>query len=74
MKEAIEALGPDPLAEYMRSKGFDPDEGCNLLIPAPQYNQLDWGPFGPPMYVRAHKAIAEPLMINPKNVLCGEVL
>lgn len=45
-----EAVGPDPLAEYMTERGFNPEEGGRMLFPASAL--LDWGPYGPPWYVR----------------------
>lgn len=67
LNEAMALIEKDPLAEYMRSKGFDPDKGCLFLIPGPQFEDIDWGPLGAPMYVRSARIIAEPLMIDPKK-------
>ena len=65
-KAKIDALGPDPLAELMRSKGADPKDGWLLLIPGPDFEKLDFGMFGPPNYMIGHPIISEPIMVNPK--------
>jgi hypothetical protein len=44
-------LGADPLAEYMKMKGFDPEKGGRLLVPY----ETNWGPYELPAYVyRSH--------------------
>jgi hypothetical protein len=33
LKEAIEMVGTDPVIEFMKSKGFDPKDGCRMILP-----------------------------------------
>ena len=65
-KAAIDAIcADDPLADYMREKGFDPDEGCLLMMPGPDFDKLEAGPCGVPPYVRRSALCLEPVMIDP---------
>ena len=61
--EELKKVCPDPLAQWMREQGFDPDKGAKLLWPAeiPQ----DWGPFGKPTYVLLSKLMKHPLLLQP---------
>jgi hypothetical protein len=64
LQRAIELLksASDPLADFMRSKGFDPDAGCLLVIPIEVY--WDWGEYSTPEYVRVSPRIDQPVLIK----------
>jgi hypothetical protein len=34
IRAAIEAIGPEPIGEFMKAQGFDPKEGGRLALPA----------------------------------------
>lgn len=34
LKEAMSKIPEDPVAKAMREQGFDPDDGCKLILPA----------------------------------------
>lgn len=58
--ERVKALlGPDPLAEWMRAQGFDPDKGAVLFVPVS--HELARLPFRP-HYLRVSKIIVAPLL------------
>jgi len=50
----------DPLEEYMIEHGFSPKLGGRLYWPASV--SVEWGPFGPPYYVRITKLVEHPTM------------
>lgn len=60
MLQIIESSPPDPIAAQMTKAGFSPDKGGILILPA-SLRGHDWGPFGPPKYVRFSAAISEPM-------------
>ena len=59
MQQALAALPPDPLAQQMAADGYDPSDGGVLILPA-AYRAHNWGPFGPPRYVRFSASIDTP--------------
>ena len=67
--DVVKKLPPDPIVEYMKKEGFDPDQGCILMWPGkiPGF----WGEYGPPRYIKVSNHITEPHMINSSNLLPG---
>jgi hypothetical protein len=65
--EAMRLIPPDPLADWMRSEGFDPKDGYKLILPSDMV--LDWGAFGPPSYVRVSTQVEEPMIIKVSNAM-----
>lgn len=66
MRRLLESLPPEPLAEFMRSKGMPPERGFILVLPERIRGELLF----PPSYVRFSKAASAPLifqgqMFNP---------
>ena len=59
MRSAADSLGPEPIAEAMRRRGFDPERGGVLLIP-PQ-DGLDMDRL--PRYVKASGLVSQPMLI-----------
>lgn len=51
----------EPIAEWMRSQGFDPDEGCTLVLPAAMFRLA--GAF-PPDYVLLSQLVDAPLLVR----------
>lgn len=72
LKEAKAVIGAicadDPLADYMREKGFDPNSGCLLLMPGPDYDKLEASHCGVAPYIRRSALLLEPVMVNPEEV------
>lgn len=64
--EVVAELTEDPLAIFMRAKGFDPDKGCFLILP--EAMAADLGSFGPPKYVRLSKVTDRIMMVDPERV------
>lgn len=62
LKEALQCLGADPLAEWMKEQGFDPEDDCLLILPSSI--NLDWGPMGPPKYVFFSNILDSPILMN----------
>jgi hypothetical protein len=52
----------DPLAEYMREKGFDPDKGDMIVLPENMRNIFDGLPL--PSYARVSKLVDKPYMVK----------
>ena len=61
--ETIRSLPPDPLAAFMRERGFDPDKGCIMLLPT--WLAYHLGPFIP-RYVRTRGDINDVFLLNPQ--------
>ena len=53
----------DPVADYMREKGFDPDKGCLLYMPAIEYDRVAFHT----AYMRRSALIDGPFMVNTKD-------
>jgi hypothetical protein len=62
---AFDAMPKDPLAEMMKSKGFDPAKGCKMILPASLKGKL--GVF-PPSYVSFSGLVSDPVLFDPKAV------
>ena len=64
-------LGGDPLATLMRERGFDPDEGGVLIIPAQleAWSREALGRFAP-NYIRFSPLVDEPLLVRD-TILAG---
>lgn len=58
--DAVAALPPDPLAQKMAADGFDPKAGGILILPIAMRTSVDWGPFGPPDYLRFSDVVKAP--------------
>lgn len=66
MQQLLESLPPEPLAEFMRSKGMPPERGFILVLPERIRGELLF----PPSYVCFSKAASAPFifqgqMFNP---------
>lgn len=59
-------IPPEPIGEWMRSQGFDPEAGCMLVLPA----RLRF--VHPPRYVRFSIFIEHPILFRDFN-LPGEL-
>ena len=60
IKRAIAAIPKDLVAEYMKEKGFDPADGCLLIMPISMRRDRH------PDYIRWSPVVAEPVMLkNP---------
>lgn len=63
MVQLLESLPPEPIGEYMRSKGHPP-EHWTLILPAAMREELDViraGQFGWPEYVVFSPLVSKPL-------------
>jgi len=61
--EVVQALPADPLEQRMVADGFDPKQGGILLLPK-AFSTKEWGPFGPPDYVRFSHLIRVPTYVR----------
>lgn len=72
-KKAIDDLGPDPLEqvkEWMRAKGFAPEDGGVLVLPEPDFAMCGFGAgLRAPDFVRSSKLVSQPVLINPRKAL-----
>jgi len=67
IKAVMENLPPEPLAEYMKDKGFNPDDGCIMLIPVSIFKEMELDNCLP-SYVRVSHIIGDITLINPKKL------
>ncbi len=74
LKEAMELLAnhKDPLFEWMKAKGYDPDNGGRLIIDYDMANSFGW--FALPNYVIVNKGLVmnnkgNPFLINTSEHL-----
>ncbi len=51
----------DPIVKFMREKGFDPDEGCLMIVPSVWRDK--WQVHR--KYIKYSDVIDQPIMINP---------
>ncbi|WP_159271999.1 hypothetical protein [Variovorax boronicumulans] len=58
MVEVLKKIPPEPIGEWMRSQGFDPEAGCMLVLPV----RLKF--VHPPRYVRFSAFIDHPLLFR----------
>lgn len=61
---AMHWLGPEPIAEEMKIRGFDPARGCVLLIPP----QDDIDKECMPSYVKVSPLVTQPLLIDMSSL------
>lgn len=69
LEEIQRSIPPDPIAEWMKSKGFDPVKGCMLLVCPQLYREMakPVGMFSSglaPDYVEEHPYITGAVMVN----------
>jgi hypothetical protein len=64
LKEAIVAMPKDPLAEWMRDKGFNPNNGCKLILP--EFMRDVAGKL-PPDYMLFSEYVDSPLLVDPSG-------
>ncbi|BCG50166.1 hypothetical protein [Ralstonia phage RP13] len=61
IEDLYKSLSEHPIAKFMREKGFDPDNGCKLIIPhtlAMKIGNL-------PDYVIPSIFATDPILVNP---------
>ena len=68
IKEAMDKIKAikDPIAEYMRQQGFDPDEGGEMMLP-PSWRVL-FGDGNPPPYVEFSSFYSVPILVNRRKL------
>ena len=58
--DTLKPLGEDPLAKFMREKGFDHTKGGRLVLPGSMRGLF--GYIGPPWYVRLSESVTAPTL------------
>lgn len=62
LRNAIKAIGDlDTIGEWMRSQGFDPKEGCYLVLPELLAKEFE---YRPPAYVKFSRLAPQPFLIR----------
>jgi hypothetical protein len=61
IRDALRRIPKDPIAEYMRTQGVDPDKGCKLLLPPAVFDRLSFTSG----YIQRHPCVAEPMLYKP---------
>lgn len=64
LKAASDIENSEPIAKYMREQGFDPKNGCVLLIPEDMWHTYAPYPDFVPKYVRLSNMIKTPALIK----------
>src|SRR4051812_7910622 len=62
LKALVDDMTRDPLADWMREKGFDPAAGCKLILPAQM--RREYGACAP-FYVDFSPFARDAVLINP---------
>lgn len=62
--EKIKALPEDPLKVWMKSKGYDPDNGARFVFPSGHEMLKMFGAFGPPDYIRLSDYVRTPTLVH----------
>jgi hypothetical protein len=63
--DALESMPKDPIAEWMKDNGFDPDKGCKLVLPASMRSEMGLMAAN---YMMFSMLVSKPMMMNPNWV------